>query len=288
MTATVLEKPTQHNSMNADPVDAIELCKRTGCSGTGFGIYYSPCRSDHRLQTTDGFREVRREGPPDFTHSLDRIKRLQDATAGTDIGVWVYTHGPLDPIYMGMDLQEFWILTIDNPNHLYAVGDYLLDINTGLTEIIASCGVDWLLVGDDVAFKNGLMVPPAFFFDYYPPRIRQLIAPAKQSGLTIIYHSDGKIDSIVEMLIECGFDSLHPIEPYSNDIVEIASIAGGRIGLVGNIELATSSPQEVYQRTRTLIETLGARYVPASSHSVTNDVKPETYAAFLRAIHEER
>ena len=288
LVATILEKPlpARMNSPRLPADDFVELARRTGLSGIGFGIYYSPCRQDKRLQTRSGFEQIRRAGPPDFSPQLARLRSLKQAVAGTNIGLWVYTHGPFDPIYLGMELEKFWLLTIDDPAFLYEVGDYLLEINTRLAEQIVAAGVDWLHIGDDVAFKSGLFVKPDFFFDYYPQRLKQLIAPARKAGIPVTYHSDGKVDTLVDMLVECGVAALNPIEPYSNDIVAMARLIAGRMGIIGNVELAMKTPQQVYARTRELIAQLGPRYVPASSHSVTDDVSAGVYAAFLQAIQE--
>lgn len=284
--ATILEKPMTANSLKAEPEDRIEFCRRTGCSMTGLGIYYSPGRGKNLLETREGFEDVRRKGPPDFTARFDELKRIQDAAGGTDIGVFGYTHGPFDGVYLGMDLQNFWLLTVDDPGFLCEVGDYLLEVNLKIAEQLASAGVDLILLVDDLAFRSGLMVQPDFFFDYYPSRLEALLAPIRKANLPVVFHTDGKIDEVVDMLCEAGISALQPIEPYSNDIFQIEQLAKGRLALIGNVELALTDPQTAYEQTRKRIEGLGPRYVPGSSHSLTNDVQPEVYAAFLRAIME--
>jgi hypothetical protein len=286
--AAVLDRPFPANATSGKlpPEDLVELACRTGMSGMGMALYYSPCRRDKSLQTRAGFEELQRQGPPDYTGRFERLRALQEAAKGTDIGVWAYVHGPLDPIYLGMELETFWLLTMDDPRFLREVGDYLLEVNLDLARQIVALGADWLHIADDVAFKSGLLVRPDFFFDYYPDRLEKLMAPAKEAGIPVTYHSDGKVDEIVDMLIECGVDGLNPVEPHSNDIFEIGERAGDRIGIIGNVELARMVPDEAYTYTRELIDRMGSRYVPASSHSVTRDVAPATYAAFLRAIHE--
>lgn len=287
--STILEKeiPDDVSSLNLDPKDNLELCRRTGMSGIGMGIFFTPARQNHLLNTREGFRRIREEGPPDFSEQFKQLESLCGIAKETSIGVWAYVHGPFDPIYLGMDLQQFWLLTVDDPDYLYEVGDYLLEINTELAKQIVKTGVDWLHIGDDLAFKTGLMVPPKFLYDYYPQRVKQLFQPAKDAGIPVTFHTDGKMDELIEMLIECEVDATHPIEPYSNEIRDIAQIIDGRMAMIGNIELSGKRPEDVYQHTRNLIESLGARYIPASSHSVTNDVDAATYAAFLHAINNE-
>jgi uroporphyrinogen decarboxylase len=66
---------------------------------------------------------------------------------------------------------------------------------------------------------------------------------------------------------------------------------GERLTLVGNMDiagvLAFGSPDEVVADTREHIQRLdvGGRYVCASSHSITNDVPPENFAAMVDACH---
>ncbi len=280
--SVVLEKsvPTTLD-INFPMEDRIELARRTGLSAVGFGVYWKP-----GIGTKEKFNEVRRQGPPDQTVHFEQLKRLCEATKKTNIGCFCYTHGPLDPLYLCADLEKFWLLTMDDPNFLYEVGDYILEeYKIPTVKKIIDCGVDFLHIGDDLAFKSGLMVKPDFFFEYYPERLSRLIAPAKKAGVPVTFHSDGKVDMVVDMLIEKGISGLNPIEPYSNDINEFARRWGDKISLIGNVELALTSPQKVASTVSEHIRNLGQRYIPSSSHSVTNDVKPEIYAAFLQAIH---
>jgi uroporphyrinogen decarboxylase len=180
------------------------------------------------------------------------------------------------------------LLLVDDPDFPREVGDYLLEINTGIVERLVACGVDWIHIGDDLSFKSGLIATPGFFFDYYPPRIKRQIEPAKKAGIPVTFHSDGKVDMVVDMLVECGLDAINPIEPYSNDPYEIARLADGRIGLIGNLEFAMMSPSQASGKAREMIARMGPRYVPASSHSLTNDVPVETYACFLKELQNYR
>ena len=78
-------------------------------------------------------------------------------------------------------------------------------------------GIDTLGVGDDIAFKTGLFIPPKLFREIWVSRMARIVAPAVEAGLPVYFHSDGKIDEIIEDLIEMGVDCINPMDPYCID-----------------------------------------------------------------------
>ncbi len=93
------------------------------------------------------------------------------------------------------------------------------------------------------------------------------------------------------MIIDLGFCSLNPIEPYGMDIFDIKRRFGSRLCLVGNIDiagaLAFGNPDEVREDVRRHLGALapGGGYVCATSHSVIDDIPPANFRALVSAVH---
>ena len=119
------------------------------------------------------------------------------------------------------------------------------------------------------------------------PRMKRMMAPATESGIPILFHSDGNIIEMLPDLLEMGIGGLNPIEPYGMDISDVKKRFGANIALFGNLDvgavLAMGTPDTVRAAARNLIDTVGkdGGLVMASSHSITADVHPENYIAMI-------
>jgi uroporphyrinogen decarboxylase len=281
-----------------DARDHIELAQRIGMDAIGFGIYYSPGRVskkdgagkshyiDGSIKTWEDVKRIEKE-PPDFDASFARLTSYIKEAKGTNVGVWAYVHGPLDPVYLGMGLTDFSLMLYDDMKLVEYLMDHILEIQTQLVEMMAKLGVTFVHVGDDIGLKSGPIIRPELFNEIYPQRLEKLIKSARDRGVPVTYHSDGNIDVVIPILVDCGICALNPVEPYSNDIYEVKKKVGTKITLMGNIELTGRSPEQVAEDTRKHIEFLGdGAYVLASSHSITDDVPPENYEAMIEALHQ--
>ena len=53
-------------------------------------------------------------------------------------------------------------------------------------------------------FKTGLLVRPETFEKVWRPHYDRILARAREAKIPIMFHSDGKIDDAIEMLLENG------------------------------------------------------------------------------------
>ncbi len=143
---------------------------------------------------------------------------------------------------------------------------------------------------DDLAYTSGLIVSPRVLREHVFPWNKQIGDLVHARGLPYLYHSDGRVYDVIDDLIACGFDSLHPCEPASMDIVELKRKYQGRLCLCGNINLDSTltlgTPADVEQEVRNRIRELapGGGYCCGSSNSVPEYVPYENYLAMIDAV----
>jgi uroporphyrinogen decarboxylase len=81
------------------------------------------------------------------------------------------------------------------------------------------------------------------------------------------------------------------MDPYAIDYRDYKKRYGSRLTLMGNIDvewpLAHGTPADVEKDTLAHMEVLkpGGRWIAASSHSITNYIPHENFAAMINAIH---
>jgi uroporphyrinogen decarboxylase len=149
----------------------------------------------------------------------------------------------------------------------------------------------FVLVNDDIAHSAGLRIAPDMFMEIFPRRMERLIAPAKERGKLVAMHTGGKMDKVLPILYDVGFNVVHPVDPESNDICELKKQWAGNLALVGNIPtalLAHGSSEEIEETVREYCIKLAPSggYVLGSSAGIMEGIPPDKFMAMVRAVHK--
>ena len=145
---------------------------------------------------------------------------------------------------------------------------------------------------DDIAYTEGLMIAPVHFRTYLFPWLKRMGDLCAQKGIPWIFHSDGDLTEVIEDLIGCGFNAIHPIEAKAMDIVELKRRYAGRLCLMGNLDLAyplsLGTPDEVAAEVKRLLRHVapGGGYCLGSGNSVTEYVPLANYQAMRKTCLE--
>lgn len=154
------------------------------------------------------------------------------------------------------------------------------------------CGVQIVATTDDVANAAGLLMRPQTYHERLAPAFRQVIQGYKDLGYLVIKHCDGNIDAVVDHWIDSGIDCLDPIDPGAGyTLAQMRARYGQRICLKGNVDctgaLCSGTPEEVEAEVRQCIAGGGpGGLILSSSNTIHRGVKPENFAAMLRAVRE--
>jgi uroporphyrinogen decarboxylase len=154
----------------------------------------------------------------------------------------------------------------------------------GLEEIFEMPHIAGVCVVDDLAFGNGPMISPQAFRDHVFPWYREMSKRSHEKGRLFMMHSDGDLKKLMNDIIECGVDVLHPIDPSCLDIVEFKQMYGDQICMVGNVSnelLRSGTPAEVESRVKELLDTVapGGGYCVGSGNSVPDWAQFNNYMA---------
>ena len=189
--------------------------------------------------------------------------------------------------WMLMGFETFSYALADDPSLIDAIFDKIFDVvNREYEDAIQreSIGAIWYL--DDIGVKDRLMVSPALLRKALFPRMRIFAEGCKKKGIPFLYHTDGNITRVFEDIMDMGVNALHPIEPLAMDIYEIKKRVGGKLCLIGNIDvdlLLRGTPEEIEEDTKKHLRELGpgGGYVLGSSNSIHRTIKAENYRAML-------
>jgi uroporphyrinogen decarboxylase len=139
---------------------------------------------------------------------------------------------------------------------------------------------------DDMGFKTGPLLSPSQLREYALPAHKELARRTHAAGRLYLLHSCGKLDLIMEDLIEdVGIDAKHSFEDTIEDVAEAKEKYGSRIALLGGIDLdflCRSDEEAIRSRVRRTVERCGSSgYCLGTGNSVANYVPVDSYLAML-------
>jgi uroporphyrinogen-III decarboxylase len=289
------------------PEDFLEVCEIIGqdmmCFEAGFWTPFKLPDADGNLkQVIDksikdaaSFKKLVLDGDIQINNAVAYVKEYQEVLKkkGSNIGLAPSYGCTMQTLYeFVVGMNDFMTLAYEDPDLI----EEMLEVSTihfvKMTEALVEAGVDVIAIGDDVAFKSGLFLPPKLMAKIWLPRLARVIAPAVNKNIPVLFHSDGKIDDIVEGLISIGVDAITPLDPYAIDYRQYKKRYGNVLSFVGNVDiefpLSKGTPAEIDKDVREHMEVLkpGYGYIASCSHSIVNYIPHENFIVYINAMHK--
>lgn len=189
--------------------------------------------------------------------------------------------------YLSMGMTHFSLQIYENRDFVLKLMDIFIDWACKAIPKINELGFDFMIIPEDLAWKQGPLFSPKMFRELFLPRMKRA---AEKINMPWIYHSDGNLLPILDDLLTLGMNGLANIEPSAMDINELKKKYGGRLCLVGNIDLhytlTRGTPEETEAEVKKRIQEVGpgGGYILASSNSLAPYCKPENVLAMQRAL----
>ena len=111
---------------------------------------------------------------------------------------------------------------------------------------------------DDWGTQQNLMISPSIFREIFKPQYKRIFSKAHECGMDVRFHTDGKINDILNDFIEMGVNILNIHQPRLVGIDEVSAIAQGRICFEAAIDIQATLPTGnkalIEQEAKELIE----------------------------------
>ena len=289
------------------PDDFIDLCNIIGQDAMMFdGGLWTPFKkedengelvqvADRSIKTRKDFEALTLDSQVQIDDTVKYIKEYKDAIKkrGSKIGVsCLYCCLIQTPYEFMVGMNDFMMMVYEDRQFVEDILEVSTEHFVKMTKALIEAGVDFIYPADDVAFKTGLFIPPKIMREIWVPRMARIMKPALDAGIPVMFHSDGKLDEIVEDLIDIGVNCLNPMDPYGIDYRDYKKRYGDRLCLSGNVDiefpLSKGAPDDIEKDVREHMEVLkpGYGYVATCSHSLVNYIPHENFIAYLNAIHK--
>ena len=182
---------------------------------------------------------------------------------------------------------------VDHREELGIVMDALLDLYRVWARRAAEAGADGVWAGDDLGTQRSLFMSPEMFRALYKPYYLQLAQCLHENGLDFWLHTCGNVTRILDDLIECGVDALHPIQVGTMDDEAVAGEYGGRIAFWIGMDVQQVLPfgsvaevrEHCAQRMRTFFRPDGGLILGAGN-AIMPETPVENITAYLETVRE--
>lgn len=234
--------------------------------------------------------QLRQRPEPDFDAQVEPLleHRRRCAEAGT--ACWMVIGWCFDRIAASMGLEQFAVDCYDRPGFIHEAMAWVERRNQrGIERVVARVKPDFVLYNGDCAYKTGTMIHPDMLRDFTIEPTRKTVEMIRDLDIPFAFHSDGKLDDVIPLLVELGIDAVHGCEKQANDLDHLVETFGDEIVLCGNMDvvfLAHAAPDEVAAETRRMIQ-IGARkqrFLAGCNTSPQDYIPDENYIAFCQTI----
>ncbi len=227
----------------------------------------------------------------DFSHLEYVASRLPDG-----MRIIAAINGIFENVSFLPGVETLCYMLYDEPDLVEALFSKIGSLWIQVFRIFADIDeVGALCLGDDIGFYSGTLLPPEALRKYLFPWYTQISSIAKEVNKPFILHTCGNVKEVMSDLIETGITAKHSFEDKIQPIWEAKQKYGGRIALLGGIDLnilASASEEETRRHIRFVLEQCaGQGYALGSGNSIADYVKLGNYLAMLdegRKFRERR
>jgi hypothetical protein len=149
-----------------------------------------------------------------------------------------YVNGPISRLIEKYGFKKAMLSTRNDPSLFSDIATELTkDIEQKVTLARAN-GFRTIVLADDIAGNNGLLFSSRYFIDVVLPVYSHIASIIKAAGLYVFIHSDGNMGKVIDLLIESGYDCLHPVDAQAGvSLSALHKEFGETISFMGHIDM---------------------------------------------------
>ena len=248
---------------------------------------------DHPVLTPDDWEKIKHW----YAFSEDRIdrERLLEQKKRWEQGYLTVFGmlGAFDEPRQLLGEAEICIACYEEPEMLHDMLETFADTAVKVIERVGEIvPIDCLSVHEDMAGKSGPLFGPSQIREFFKPYYTRVWEAAQAYGAKLFMQdSDGDMSPIYDELIECGLNTVFPLEPVGgNDMVKLREKYGKKLGFKGGIDKhALTRGKEAVKKEleyRMSPSLFGGGTVFGLDHRIPNGVHIETYRYYVNLGRE--
>ena len=214
------------------------------------------------------------------------IKKAREMCYETNLLFMVQLAGVFHYGWSMMGFENFLISLMVDIGTAQEVIDLIVRRNTIYAQELAELGVEAVLLSDDIAGNDGILVSPEKYREMIKPAMKKIIDACED--MYIIYHSDGNIDPVLQDLIDLGIDGFQSIE-YGRMDLKKTKEKYRALALFGNIDntvIHTGTPAEIDRLVKEAVDigSEGGSYAVCSDNCIPPFISIRNFEAYVEAV----
>jgi uroporphyrinogen decarboxylase len=172
--------------------------------------------------------------------------------------------------------------------------DEYTKVNIEIIKRLAEVGVDIVMFGDDLGYKDNGFFSMKVFREFILPYHKRIYKTCKKNGVIVVLHSCGKVDQYLPDLVDAGLNCIQSLEATAGvDLAGLKESLGDRLCFMGGLDssgvLTHGTPEDTYENVRDSIKKAGkgGGYFVGPSHDILN-MPWENVLAMRAAIEKYR
>lgn len=216
--------------------------------------------------------------------AVARGEALYEASA---IGAFMYLRAMLGP-------QGVLLAFYDDPELIHDMMETWLHLlSEGLSRVQGHVPFFKFLIGEDISYKNGMLISPSMFNEFLKPYYTKLIdrlRNGQRQPMHLEVDTDGNVAEALPLYRSLGFDAMRPFEAAAgNDVVAVGRDHPGLV-IAGGVDkrILAAGKAAIDREMARLLPAMFRRggYLPSCDHSVPSNVSLADYLHFRRLLVE--
>lgn len=217
------------------------------------------------------------------------IKHFEKTTNPVCVGI----HGLFGWCRGLMGLENFLVALYKDPGLIQEMMEFIARFTVEVLEpIVENCRIDFAMLGEDMAYKNGPHISPKHIKEFMVPNYKIQTDLLKKHDIDLVFvDSDGDVRLIIPLWLESGINGTFPLEVMAgNDAVELRKKYPGQLRMVGNIDKTAiiegkeAIDRELEYKLPFLLKEGG--YLPAVDHGIPPEVPFEHHKYYIERLKE--
>jgi len=237
---------------------------------------------------------------PEFERFKERFRPDLNARVGADlITLQEHYRNRVFPVQLGgsnfcgfysvlrecMGVTETAYVLYDDPELIEEMLDFFTDYYIALyTQLLSRIDIDYILIWEDMCFKNGPLISPKMFKNICLPRYKRFIRAMRAQNVSrFIVDTDGNFDLLIDDFMEAGVGAIYPFEVAAGMDIEKTRERYPDLVIIGGIDkrMLAMGKEEIDIQIRLVDRMLQkGGFLPCVDHAVTPDVSFENYRYF--------
>jgi len=201
-------------------------------------------------------------------------------------------HGPFWQLREWCGFEGLCMLCVEDPEFVDEMAAFWRQFVSKLMARALDAGVvDHLFICEDMAYKEKAMISPEMCRRFLMPSWRQWNDEARQAGVPIVeIDSDGKVDELIPLWIECGVNVNSPLEVAAgNDVNLYRKQFGRKMAFCAGVDKRAiakggSVIEDELRRIEPVVRDGG--FIPGCDHGVPSDISWSDFNRYSKLLAE--